>query len=740
MNSNSIRSILFSIGIALWFPVVIHSQSTKEKKLTEAIRLEKNPKKQFLRMMALGEHYKSTNIHKADSLSHILLVKSRRFEDSIRFSALMFSAEMNNLCGDQDEYFRDILACQPFLNKLKSDRVKFVVYHHLGNYHSLSHEFSTANFYLHEAEKLSIKGRNNSQIAANYNFIAEHFMRQNLKDSALYFSDLALKYGRRTSGKNMLDECLNIQSAIYRFFGQIELSVAKNILAAEWAQKTGDLYHLSQYYREIGMSQRQIRNFDDANYYLTRSLSFAKEIIDKRQMGLALISIGYVSYERKLFENSIQKVEESMRLLDNLGDLNGLGEAYNLLGIVRREQRNYLQAIIALNKALVYFESTGNKDKISEVYYNVGTVFIKQNKATNALQYLERSLDIRKSSGNQNLIFENYRLLSEVYRKLGQTQNALKYIDLYLNHMDSNSLEMATKKIADLSENYRSEQRYKIIQSQADSIEQQRREKNLTQTKLRYTNLKNNVQWYIIIALLIFASLAGVIIFYRSNQIKIRQQQREAEMSQTLLRAQMNPHFVFNAMSVIQSYIYENDTVNSSKFLVNFSRLMRLILENSPKEFITLETEVEILQKYLETQKLRFGDRFNFTITQSVELLPEFTLVPPMIAQPFVENAIEHGQLHTIKGGEIKVDFTREGNLLQINIQDNGIGRSGAEQNKKGKAHKSMAMDITRERINNLNSKYRTSGTLQVEDLDPNQKSGTKVLISLPYRENNHTA
>jgi tetratricopeptide (TPR) repeat protein len=428
MKSISIQRILFLIGIALWFPVIIRSQTDKEKKLIEAIRLEKNPKKQFLRMMALGEHYKSTNIFKADSLSHVLLVKSRRFEDSIRFSALMYSAEINNLCGDQDEYFREILACQPFLNKLSSDRVKFAIYHHLGNYHSFSHEFNAANFYLREAEKIALKARNNAQIAANYNFIAEHYMRQNLKDSALYFSDLALKYGRRSSGKNMLDECLNIQSSIYSFFGQIELSVAKNILAAEWALKSGDLYHLSQYYREIGMSQRQIRNFDDANYYLTRSLSFAKQIIDKRQMGLALISIGYIFYERKLYDVAIQKVDESMRLLDNLGDLNGLGEAYNLLGIVRREQRNYPQSIIALNKALVIFESTGNKDKISEVYYNVGTVFIKQNKATNALQYLNRSLDIRKSSGNQNLIYENYRLLSEVYRKLGQTQSALKYI------------------------------------------------------------------------------------------------------------------------------------------------------------------------------------------------------------------------------------------------------------------------------------------------------------------------
>src|SRR5690606_1835538 len=158
----------------------------------------------------------------------------------------------------------------------------------------------------------------------------------------------------------------------------------------------------------------------------------------------------------------------------------------------------------------------------------------------------------------------------------------------------------------------------------------------LTSTKLENSQLRNNFQMYIIIAFLIIIVLAVVIIFYRWNHAKIMQQQREAEMSQTLLRAQMNPHFVFNAMSVIQSYIFENDTVNSSKFLVNFSRLMRLILENSPKEFIPISTEVEILNKYLEMQKLRFQDRFQFEINTDEILYDESALIPPMITQPFI--------------------------------------------------------------------------------------------------------
>ena len=310
-------------------------------------------------------------------------------------------------------------------------------------------------------------------------------------------------------------------------------------------------------------------------------------------------------------------------------------------------------------------------------------------------------------------------------------------MQLYLDYMDSNTTLQAATKIAELSESYRSEQRDRLIVQQADSIERQKQEKALTFTKLENSNLRNDFQTYIIVAFLIIIVLAGIIGFYRWNQTKIKQQRKEAEMSQTLLRAQMNPHFVFNAMSVIQSYIYENDTVNSSKFLVNFSRLMRLILENSPKEFIPIETEVEILQKYLETQKLRFEDRFEFSIEVSEEIIEEQVVIPPMITQPFIENSIEHGQLHTIEGGFIHVSFAKADNMLQILIEDNGVGRKESELNKKSKDHKSMAMKITKERIDNLNKKYKTEGFLLVEDYNIVLKTGTKVLISLPFKEEN---
>ena len=284
----------------------------------------------------------------------------------------------------------------------------------------------------------------------------------------------------------------------------------------------------------------------------------------------------------------------------------------------------------------------------------------------------------------------------------------------------------------------KADERERLITLQSDSIKIQQKEKAYTTTMLENVKLRNNLKTYIIIGFLGLILSGGIIVFFKWNQNLIQQSQREAEMNQTLLRTQMNPHFVFNAMSVIQSYIYDNDTQNSTKFLVNFSKLMRLILENSSKEFIPMEIEHEILDKYLSVQKLRFEDRFNFNIFTDENMLIEEVMIPPMITQPFIENAIEHGQLHLREDGFINITFNRLSNkLLEIKVVDNGIGRKKASKtSKKTEEHKSMAIGITKDRIDSLNKKYKTEGRLIFEDYDKENKSGTMVTITIPYLKN----
>lgn len=711
-----------------------YGQESREKQLIQSLNAEKNPNKRFSRLMALGEHYKTHDLYKADSIKEIILAESRNYDDSIRFNALFYYAEIAQINGNQEEYFNTILACQPFLNKLKSEEFKFKVYRHLGYYHSNMLEFETSDFYLRMAIKIARKNRDYVKLSEANRYLALNFMMSNEKDSALFYADKAIKTGLKSGDNAVFAQSYNIQARIYQFFDQVELSVAKNFLARRLAEEARSPFLLAKFTRELGESEAVILNYVDAEKYFQRSLSYARQINDRRQIALALTKLASVQLKTNQYSRAASNANQSLEYLTKLNDLNGLGETHNIIGMIYQDRQNYDMAASNFNKALVYYESTNNREASAGVYHNVGNVFLKQKKYKKALFWLNRSIEIREQFGAKNQIYNTYRVISDVYRETNDKQKALEYLELYVNYLDSNTTIEAAAKIAELSESYRAAERERLIISQGDSIERQRQERDLTSTKLENVQLRNNFQAYIIFAFIIIIVLAGVIIFYRWNQTQIRQQQQEAEMRQTLLRTQMNPHFVFNAMSVIQSYIFENDTVNSSKFLVNFSRLMRLILENSPKEFIPITTEMEILEKYLAMQKLRFQDRFEYIIDCDEMLQDDSAVIPPMITQPFIENAIEHGQLHTIEGGFIRISFQKEEKMLLIRIEDNGIGRKASRENKKSSAHKSMAMSITKDRIDNLNKKYRTDGFMNIEDYNKSLESGTKVLISLPYR------
>lgn len=734
------RLISFSILFILLFSHTAAGQSIskKESELKAQAMLAKGEERKFQALFKLCEHYHTYSIRKADSLLPVLLESSKDLDDSSRVAALLFKAKIDLIKGDRNSYYSSVLACQPFLNRVEEDQLIIEIFGQLGNYHLLNNELETAEFYIKRMMKLSKTHNLKQEFARAHILLSRNFTLMNLQDSALNHIDYAIQYARRTSNKSLLAECFHQQSLTYKAFGQLELGVAKDILALQIANEAASHRQIALYSIEIGKAQLLIQNVQQAEYYFKQALENASVVEDDRLRGMAFVELATIYFSRKNYALATENCLLAFSIFEKLNNPEGLGRASNTLGTIYREKNEFNTASSYFNQSLIYYESIGDLRQIASVYHNVATVFYAQKRYQNALHYLNRSLELSKIYGPESQVYNTYRVMSNVYRDLGQTRKALEYMNVYVDYMDSSATEQATGKIAELNELYRAEQRDRLILSQADSLERQRQEKELTSTQLENVQLKSNFQKYVILVIILLVVLSGVIIYNRWNQNKMKQQQREAEMSQTLLRVQMNPHFVFNAMSVIQSYIYDNDTKNSSKFLVNFSRLMRLILENSSKEEISITLEEEILRKYLETQKLRFEDRFEFNIFIANELIIENAMIPPMITQPFIENSIEHGQLHTIaEGGFINVYFQKRGNMLEVTIEDNGIGRRGAEKNKKSRDHKSMAMKITSDRITNLNKKYRTEGYLKIRDYDDVQQTGTKVLISLPYRTEN---
>ncbi len=241
--------------------------------------------------------------------------------------------------------------------------------------------------------------------------------------------------------------------------------------------------------------------------------------------------------------------------------------------------------------------------------------------------------------------------------------------------------------------------------------------------------------WFHLLELLFLISLMMLYVLYRDK--KLKQKYQFALLQQKLLRTQMNPHFIFNALSAIQSYVLKHDAVSSASYLSKFALLMRSILIGSRMEYISLEKELEILKNYLTMQQLRFENKFEFFFNIDLDIDTQQILIPPMLTQPFVENAIEHGFKGLNKKGIIKIKIWREDNILFFSVVDNGIGIETSKKLSR-KKHSSMALRITKERLQILNRKASVRYTFSVESVRnaEGNKTGTRVVYSIPIKDN----
>jgi len=250
--------------------------------------------------------------------------------------------------------------------------------------------------------------------------------------------------------------------------------------------------------------------------------------------------------------------------------------------------------------------------------------------------------------------------------------------------------------------------------------------------------------FYCLVVLTVF----GLIWLYFRWRMKQKERQRIAEIDKILidkkitnlrlenLRSQMNPHFIFNALNSIQDYIVSNEKELASSYLVKFSRLIRMYLDYSQLNEITLEEELNALKLYLELEKVRFEDELDYDITIDEQLNTKQIKVPSLFIQPYIENALKHGLLHKLTNRELKVEAKLvEQHKLQITVEDNGIGRQKSEKLKRpNPQHKPFATKANEERVHLYKNKLKRDITIEIEDLyNENQKaSGTRVIITMP--------
>jgi LytS/YehU family sensor histidine kinase len=239
-------------------------------------------------------------------------------------------------------------------------------------------------------------------------------------------------------------------------------------------------------------------------------------------------------------------------------------------------------------------------------------------------------------------------------------------------------------------------------------------------------------------AMLIIASVL-IFIFYKRKR-DAEEQRKEAEYKAEVadtemkaLRAQMNPHFIFNSLNSIGDYISKHDVKTANYYLGKFAKMMRLILENSEHTQVSLADDLRALELYMQLEALRLNDKFDYEIKVDDEIDKENTMVPPLILQPFVENSIWHGIAQNEGKGKILIEIKKEDEMINYMVEDNGVGlKNGLTNSAIGNSKKSLGMKITRSRIEMMNKIKKTKGSVELFDI----ARGTRVEVKLPLALN----
>ena len=453
------------------------------------------------------------------------------------------------------------------------------------------------------------------------------------------------------------------------------------------------------------------------------------------KIGEVYANSGAVEEAQAYFDNSLSlsKGENKKRAVE---EKNKVADFYN-------KNQNFEKEIELRQEALTEIQSMEDEESTDDdaksgllspqrQNYKIANAYIAQDKYEEAIPLLERS--IVEADENKDLVVEKdaRRKLSELYRDIGDFNKAAEGYQRYVEVVD----ELYIQKEQELSQATRFSKEIALKQNRIASLENER-SINESRYQLAFENQElieknNRVQKWIIGSLIFIALL---LLYTAFSQKKNVNQQKYANNLLALksLRTQMNPHFIFNALNSVNSFIASNDERAANKYLTDFSQLMRSVLENSEQDFIPLSKEIELLQLYTKLEHFRFQDKFEYTFTVDENININDFVIPPMLLQPYVENAVWHGLRYKDTKGNLDVLFEQiDAETVAISITDDGIGRKKSKELKteNQKKQNSKGMGNIKKRISILNAMYKDKVDVTIENVFENDE-GTRVRLVL---------
>lgn len=533
--------------------------------------------------------------------------------------------------------------------------------------------------------------------------------------------------------KQLLNTLNNVEKELAISFSMGQAyELLKNLDSAailyQYVEKTATTHQLKEYMMMGKAGQIKLHIIQESDqpidYLIKETIQIAEEL-DEKMAICRLTNYAFEYYlELELPDEALIYLDKGIKANESIQNPQVMALFTAGYAKVYKKKQDFSKAKEYGIKAIQFAERIGSKIDLLKLYGDQASYYIGASDYKQAVDFAQKSIGLANELSDKDFSYNKYlayEFLAQGYEKLGQQSKALLAYKKHLNHKLT------------FIENEQSE-RFAKLQTQFETEKKEAKIKDLSeQAILQALEIKQKNQGMIIGGFIIaFAALILYLIYLKRTS---RMQMHMAEVEQRFLRSQLNPHFIFNALSSIQGFVLQQNAKTAVLYLAKFSRLMRQVLENSREEFIQLEEEASMLENYMELQALQV-EELEYQIHMDELIEADQTLIPPMFVQPFIENAIEHG---IIQGkGKIAIYFQQENEFITINVVDNGVGIEQAKKLKviETQKHHSLATSIIKERIENYNQKLKTNIQLVISDLKESntELQGTKVELKVPFK------
>lgn len=551
------------------------------------------------------------------------------------------------------------------------------------------------------------------------------------KHKAISCSQEAIKIFEEINHSNGIASCLNNMGRDYLSLGNYDEAVRSYFKALKVFEKTGNRSSQIQVVSNIGQIYEKSGRLDSAISFYNRCLVLCQESSDKYGESFILGTIGGLHLKLSHLDLAYKFAEKALVLFEELDYAQGRAQVYHNFGKIYLLRSDFKQAGYYLEKSLAISLKENQMLDASACYLTLSSLNSAKGQIDKAISIARKGLEAIDYAHEDGLTYELSSLLSQLFEKKGNYKDAMAMYKISIANRDSTN-NMSAKNVL-----YQEQVKYDFEKKELMAkAENEKKMNDLIMETNRKDSQKNS--WLIVsIALLLLVLVSTYFIYTSTRQKNIISDQKNNILKQQLLVSQMSPHFIFNSLNAVQNFIFKQDSYNAGVYLKRFSELIRMILNFSTKDLITLEEEFNFLQSYLELQKLRFNNKLTYELMIDPELDRSMILVPPMLAQPFIENAIEHGIFYKSGEGLLSIKISLDKNSVVYEIEDDGIGLNEALRIKKeiNTQHKSLALKITKERIEAMNKQNHTDFEIEIKDKGTVHKdtSGVYVKFAAPY-------